>query len=169
MFVVVLFTITLCACGGGDDEINLADSYVESLTTIIATESGTDDINPDEHVITDYTKDNVIYTLIFSKTQKSNKEVYYLVRTMEIDKKFITDRISEDADLSEKLTPDNPYIATTMQNHTGDVFFYIVKVLDDSYHVLRDGEDAFSPQKNLFVETGDTEPVLEIVQKEAKK
>jgi len=161
--IIAILTLSLCACGG-EENSNLADNYVDSITNFISNESGESDVNTDEHIIADYSKDDIIYTLLYSKTQSSDVEVYYLVRTMDIDSNFITDRISEDANLSDDLSTDNPYIATTMQNHAGDVFFYLVKVMDDSFHVLRDGKEAFSPRENLFVETGDTEPVLEITQ-----
>ncbi len=162
---VAILALILCSCGSDDNaDGNIYDTYVDSVIGFIENESGDTDINPDDYIYKSYDKDGITYNLVFSKTQNSDKDVFYLTRTMEIEDKFITDKISEDADLSEELTAENPYVATTMQNHEGDVWFYIVKVMDDSYKVTREGEDANSPHKNIYVETGETEPVLEIVQ-----
>lgn len=164
--LAVILMLIFCACGSDDTESNIYDTYVESLIGFIESESGDTDINPNDYIYESYEKDGITYNLIYSKTQTSDKNVFYLTRTMEVEDKFITDKISEDADLSKKLTEDEPYVATTMQNHEGNVCFYVVRVMDDSYKVLTEDEkDAYSPRENIYVETGETEPILKIIQK----
>lgn len=49
-----------------------------------------------------------------------------------------------------------------MQNHAGDVFFVVVKVLNDDYVVTCNSEKCESPKKNIYVQVAESEPQLEI-------
>lgn len=162
--LLLIMVLSLSACGSDDEsEGMIFDTFDESVFDFVETENGGTAASDANILKTVAVGEEKEYSLIRSTDKDSGDEVFYLLRTMELEEKFITDKVSENATLSDELTEDKPYMATSF-SYGDEVFFVLVRVMD-GYTVTCDGEDCESPEKNLYVTAGETEPEIQIVKK----